>query len=426
MKNSIDKLAHKYALNIKQIRGQDPPKISDFKNINKNFYDDIENSNKTIQADQKLLKKLKDNSLKELIYTHKQIPDIWKNNNTYQEDFIKILLKDKNLLSYIGTKNLENKILPPLFDNKNKTLSVEQKENPHITQRYSIKKKIFNNNNFENKKNYISFSENENNFTDNSNINNNYRNSISNNVNSRNKRSLEKNDNLSEKELNNLLDDLKTSYPIQQKLQELSKSKNIFNNLNDTANFTKNAFINGSTTSSLMSSPFKFNKLKITKRQKTFRENIFNNLRPSINKFLFSPDLSRNKRYDITFNNNKEYNLKSINNEITDPVLKKIIESINFSGPYFAFCPCCRNKNVNYYKNLESNNCYEIIHFIKKMKKQNNAILNGNRKESVSPNKKLTLIDETRESDIKISNRRNIGEESLELENLDKFDSLAK
>ena len=37
MKTTIDKLAHKYALNIKQIRGPGPTKIADFKNLNKNF-----------------------------------------------------------------------------------------------------------------------------------------------------------------------------------------------------------------------------------------------------------------------------------------------------------------------------------------------------------------------------------------------------
>ena len=36
MKKTIDRLAHKYALNIKQIRGQGPTKIGDFKNLNYN------------------------------------------------------------------------------------------------------------------------------------------------------------------------------------------------------------------------------------------------------------------------------------------------------------------------------------------------------------------------------------------------------
>ena len=431
MRTNIDRLAHKYALNIKQIRGPAPLKKLDFKNLNKNFYDDIEDNNKTIQADQRLLKKIKDNSFKEFIYTNKEIPNIWKKNNSFQEDFIKTLSNDKNLVSYIGTKNLENRILPPLFEKKNKTISVDQRASPHIIQKYTIKNKFFNVNNFENPKNYVSFSEQENNSIDNSNIKNDYNNYYNNNYydntthNIRNNINLGKSSDLNEKKVNSILEDFKAAYPIQEKLKELYKlSNNNHNSLNDS---TKTVCVNGSTTSSLMSSPFsRFNKVKIAKRQKTFRHNIYNNLKSSIDKHFLTRDILQNKRYDNSFNNNNNYNLQSINNEITNPVLKKNIESINFYGPYFSFCPFCRIKNVNYYKNLEPNKCTEIIHFIKKMKNKNNNIFESNRNEPTLQNKRFTLIDETRESDIRKQNRGSIGAESLQLENLDKFDSFTK
>ena len=45
----IDKLAHKYALNINQLRGPTNPKIIDFKNLNMGFYDDIAKNDSSIK-----------------------------------------------------------------------------------------------------------------------------------------------------------------------------------------------------------------------------------------------------------------------------------------------------------------------------------------------------------------------------------------
>ena len=87
MITTIERLTHKYALNIKQIRGPGPTKIADFKNLNKNFYNDIESNNITIKDDTKLLNKIKNNSIKEFIYTNKEIPDKWKNKINYQMKF---------------------------------------------------------------------------------------------------------------------------------------------------------------------------------------------------------------------------------------------------------------------------------------------------------------------------------------------------
>ena len=104
-KTTIDKLAHKYALNIKQIRGPGPQKVADFKNLNKNFYDDIESSNVSIRDSTKILDDIKNKSIKEFIYTNKVIPDIWKKKLNYQDELIKVITTDKNLLSYVGTSS---------------------------------------------------------------------------------------------------------------------------------------------------------------------------------------------------------------------------------------------------------------------------------------------------------------------------------
>ena len=49
----------------------------------------------------------------------------------------------------------------------------------------------------------------------------------------------------------------------------------------------------------------------------------------------------------------------------------KYLEGINFFGPYFSYCPPCGNKNLEFYKNLEQNQCFQIIQQIKKNKGRN-------------------------------------------------------
>lgn len=51
-----------------------------------------------------------------------------------------------------------------------------------------------------------------------------------------------------------------------------------------------------------------------------------------------------------------------------NPLVNRNLESINFYGPYFSYCPPCYNKNIEYYNNLEVNQCVGLLHHIKKMK----------------------------------------------------------
>ena len=54
-----------------------------------------------------------------------------------------------------------------------------------------------------------------------------------------------------------------------------------------------------------------------------------------------------------------------------NPTIMKYLEGINFFGPYFSYCPPCGNKNLEFYKNLEQNQCLQIIQQIKKNKGRN-------------------------------------------------------
>ena len=120
----VDRLAHKYAVNINQIRGPAKTSNLDFKNLNKGFYDDIEKNDVKIKQNQKELKKLKDISLKEFIYTNKEIPDRWKKKVDYEDDLLNLMVKDKNILTYIGTSPKEEITKTKVYSDSNKDNSI--------------------------------------------------------------------------------------------------------------------------------------------------------------------------------------------------------------------------------------------------------------------------------------------------------------
>ena len=433
MKTTIDKLAHKYALNIKQIRGPGSTKIADFKNLNKNFYDDIESNNITLKDDTKQLNKIKSYSIKEFIYTNRVIPNIWKKKINYQDEILDVISKDKKLLSYIGSSKIQTKKnsldkFPKINTRYDASKSVKSRniEDIHSEKEMNSMNNIINNN--------------SNNNINNSIVSSPRNREIKNEI--KNKYSIKKKGQLSEKEINTLMDDYKTAYPIKEKLKELYITSNYYNtnkNKNETVahdlnQIDENQLINTKKTynsidtSSLKNPRHTFNhtnKKLITKKQKTFRQNIFNNLSPSIdntfysfNKNLLNRISKINKRKINIYNENKNGKDISKMNEVSinHPIVKKSIESINYYGPYSSFCPSCLNRNLEYYNKMEPNQCIGLIHFIKKVRHKND-IMNIKRTSSIVPNKKTSFQKETLESD----NDNNFKGDNTEAEKLDNF-----
>ena len=423
-KTTIDRLAHKYALNIKEIRGPAPTKIADFKNLNKNFYDDIESNNITLRDSRKLLNKIKDYSIKEFIYSNKEIPFIWKNKLNYQEDLLHTISRDKKLLSYLGSSTL-------------KTRKYSLDKFPKINTRYDPSKSL-RSRNISNKE-LKSMNE----------IADPNKSSIMNLSSSKvvkNKYSFKHNDKLTEKEINTLLDDYKMAYPIKEKLNELYITSNYYNrnkyknnsmfsdlnninnisNLNDTMEEnklinTKNAYNSIVTTSQRnpRHTYIHINRKLLSKKQKTFRQNIFNNLGPmgdttffSLNKSILDKTNKSCRLINIKniYNGNKsEKELEKIN-DIKSPLIRKNIESINYYGPYFSFCPSCRNKNMDFFNNMAPKQCLELVQHIKKLRHKN-PIINIRRTISVSPNKKSTSLQkETLESENEANSKYDLSE----------------
>ena len=370
----IDKLAHKYALNINQIRGPTSSKKLDFKNLNIGFYDSIAKNDISIKKNQTILKRVKDSSMKEFIYSNREIPMNWKHKQDYRDNLLKIMVKDKKVLKYIGMGEYKE-------EDNNKTYT--DRKVPNIKKTFDTKSKISDlnrmNQSFDSEKNPDNTIEEE---------------IIKDTSSSKFSKSKSKpKHDFTEKEINNILEDFKINYPIKEKLKELYdktnyySSKSGFNNfmnggknmnLTTTRNLRSQSYINKSKEEAESDSKFNrnifYNTIKnqqIFKRKNVIRQNVFNNLVSKRDSIISKSTSHKNtkKLNPIIFSDYKSF-IKKL--KIKNPIVDKNLENINFYGPYFSYCPPCYNKNIEYYNNLEINQCIGLLHHIKKLKVKDN------------------------------------------------------
>ena len=411
MINSNDKLRHKYAYNINdstKTRKVTLGSGSDFLSLNKGFYDEIENNDVSIKSKARQLKKIKNESLKEFIFTNVQIPDKWKTKLDYQESVMKILAKDSNFLSYVGrggTLNKNDSQSTRMFtrDNFSRTGNLRKLRGggtsgtcysqifPKIDkQKFSLQEenKINNNNDMTQD---LSMKENET--------------KVSFPI-TKNKKGM-----MNEKDIINLLEEFKTAYPIKlpkededmiEKIHEKEK-KSIKSNLLFSQEFNYNKLLQKNLKYNAKDN---FHKIRI-KRQRAFRQNIFNNLIPPKNAKI--NDLINQKSNSMN-NINSYKNIKSMNRttsflnsdsesfykkcKINNPVIQRNLENINFYGPYYSYCPPCLNRNLEFYNNLEPNQCLKLIHYIKKIRKKSILNIKGTNSSSTTNLKKPKNLDE--------------------------------
>ena len=375
----------KYAFNINDINKDKKIKGSalDFDKLNKGLYDQLELDDKTIKSDEEKLKDVKNKSLKEFIYTNKEIPSQWKNKLDYQPNLLKIFVKDRNLLRYMGNggpsnilkirKIKEKKVKIPRMKKISEEKTLTEKEEQEKTSTTIMKAT----NNKINKKHQYK-----------------------------------------DKEILGILEDFKSAYPI------LIKEKNNNNEIDkDTNSFIIDdkkikTFYKTNTHYEIRHKKkiLSFPNLKLTsqKRQNTFRQNIFTNLLPSHWKFIKGTKLEGNKtqshfsfikdRKDIYLNSGNDlFNKKII---IDNPMILKYLEGINFYGPYFSYCPPCGNKNLEFYTNLEQKQFLKIIQQIKKFKGKNVVLTDDKNKKLKNKNKEKNIFfkDESDTYDIKGGN----------------------
>lgn len=67
--------------------------------------------------------------------------------------------------------------------------------------------------------------------------------------------------------------------------------------------------------------------------------------------------------------------------EINNPAVKKLLQDVDYYGPYFSHCPSCSNKNLEFFKHANNDQAINILNYIKKNKK-NNLHSNNNTNQS--------------------------------------------
>ena len=436
MINSNERLKHKYAYNI-----NDTTKIKkitmgngkDFLSLNRGFYDEIENNDINIKKKNKQLKRIKDDSLKEFVFTNVQIPDKWRTKLDYQNSVIKILAKDNNFLAYVGrggniSKNdtastkmytrdnfsmgLKKKGMSTCYSqvfpkiDKNKIL-IEEKKGMDLTKYRSMEDED------------ISIKE-----IDNSNIQSLTKASF---PKTKNKKEV-----MSEKDVINLLEEFKIAYPIKlpkeeeeqiEKIQE-KEIKNNKTNLLFSQTFNYNQLLQKNIKYNALDN---FHKIRI-KRQRAFRQNIFNNLispkkiieeeispKNIINNIPTLKKLRAMNRTTSFLNSYYDTFYQKI--KINNPIIQKNLENINFYGPFYSYCPPCLNRNLDFYNNLEPNQCLKLIHYIRKIRKKNILNIKGTNSTSLSDKKNNKKLNELKENNNSINETNNEKKDSIELSN---------
>ena len=319
-KVKIDKLAHKYALDISKFHKIVKAKKIDFADLNKDFYGDIEKNNILIKSDKKLLDKIKGITLKEFIYTNKNIPDLWKNKLNYQYEMANLISKDKKLLSYIGSFPFE-------YGYKEKLPKIKT----NITNEIITDK-------------------------------------------TRKTLRIKKTNEMNDDDLNVIMDNYKVVYPIKEKLENLiniyneenSKINNIINETNED-NFSNTKESNFYSYIKVVNTLNKTKNEKLRK-QNSFRQNIF-----TLDSLKKKDDNEYSQTKTILINNKKfKRNIFfKKKNETRNKIIEDNVKTINYYGPHFSFCPSCKDKNIEFYNNMEPNQCLELINHIKNMRKIN-------------------------------------------------------
>ena len=458
MKKLNQELRHKYAYNINDSEKGKIVSVGngkDFMQLNRGFYDDIENNDLSIRQKLKQLHKIKNDSLKEFVFTNRKIPERWKKKLGYQTDVIKLLARDNNFLYYVGSGGGPNKSMIETASTKMSTndsffktkMSVKNKTGlktaysqifPKIKNKFiSEDKTSIKNESAITNEQPPKILEEEENLSNNENTNTNTK-----IPNSPSRLSIKKKDIMSEREIVNLLEEFKLAYPLKLEKEVQEVQEDIMENLKkddknisliDTSNLPKKDLFFSrihKAGSSLMQKSRKYtpfvniHQLR-EKRQKVFRQNIFNNLIPKNEKQLSNSMISLkangklrkikevNKKEEksgpfLNFDNESFYKRIKINN----PSIEKQLENINFWGPYYSYCPPCVNRNLEYYNNLEPNHCLRLIKYIKNIRGKklinlkDNASFLSNEKNSASNlifnnnlNENETIVEKT-ESEI--------------------------
>ena len=275
-----------------------------------NKSDRIEKMNKSLRMTKEKLNTIKENSIKDFVYSNRQIPSSWKSKYNYCEQVRKMLANDDIFLAYIGNMYKNNKIKKKIGDVKlysSKTSKKKENETKKIR-----------------------------------------------------KFQLFRNKTMDERDVDNYLKKLEKLYPIKGKLNEIFDKKilaplNNKNKININQNIKKR---------------LKFEYLTINKMKNDINNNIYTNLvskksRNDDDEIIHRSQSAINKNYKKDIK--KDYYTKR-RVILKNPYAMKQLESINYFGPYYSYCSKCGVENANFYKNIGDDTLIEIVKQIQNSK----------------------------------------------------------
>ena len=329
---------------IESINNKKKPDLT-FKALTGNFYTDLINSDLTIRRNKKLLSHIKNRSIKESIYSNRDIPKSWKTILGYQNEVYKAIDQDPNFAYYLGATN--NKDLSNNITNNNSKDKSREKNNNEI--------KLYNKT--------ISFSEKSNSIKI-----PHHQWSISNEINKK----------LNDKFLSSKLDEYRTKYDIHkftEKVKHAIKEIKI--------DYDDDIFIERAKRNRNRNYYREYLKSKTqNKKRNVLKKAIFSNLIQEKgeerqfyrtlydnNNAIGTHRFARNKKYTpfktISSFGNKENRFENVemNNKI-----KRDLELINFFGPHYSNCLVCKKRNMDFYANSEPNQAMILLNYLKKIK----------------------------------------------------------
>ena len=343
-----------------------------FKNLEKNFYEELIDRDIDLNDKKKDLNNMKTNIIKEYIYTNKAMPVSWKNKFSYNNDLMKAMNTDKEFFKYVNEKKNDEDSINLDFENEHlKTAQNSILDNLTQTNFSTTENKEKNNlpNIFDFIKNDIIFpiaNESNNNsiIKDKRERSNSIKKATNLNLMFREGGIL--NDNL----IQSKLEEYRTMYDMNEFIEDIKKKR---------IKEGKDLDLNGGIANYMKEKNNNYRKFlrerMQNKKAKVLRDSIYVNLLPPKDK-MEQIDIEQNKKRKFQIKNPFKIPLYLKSDspefdhppEITNPKIKRDLELINYYGPRYVYCKYCNYRNLKFYELMEEKQTLKLLKYLKKIR----------------------------------------------------------
>ena len=347
MKKKVGPDLSLYAYNSEFIN---KPKINknggfNFASLTKGFYDDIVSVQQSIKESKTDLNVFKTNAVKESVYSNKNVPSSWKTKLNYRNHICKAIYNDNDFAIYLGKKEEHNPMevklnhflgnddlnimnqtginLLPKIIKKHKDISttIQRRNTMRHTQKYTA---------------YLTVQNKDQNY-------------------------------LSDKEIASKLDEYKSKFDMDEYMVKLRQHKEeetkrkflITETKEDNKDEKASPYYTMYSNGDYKKMNHKKNKLN---KAKVFKSSVYINLLP---KDTVEINENEDKRAKMKTQTDFLYLEKEEPIEITNPKKKRELEIINYYGPRYNYCSICNRKNLEFYQNFETKQCFKLLSYLK-------------------------------------------------------------